>query len=82
VTLLGDKAVKPEGVFLEKAVDCGWRSGRCRRFAAAPINSCSISTSRWRKAPMNLARYDSESISSLPPERFAFEIVNMSLEVH
>jgi hypothetical protein len=83
VTLLGDKAVKPEGVFLEKAVGL-----RLAFRQMPPIRCCSDQFLFYLNKSVAQSAYDTwldmtpSPISSLPPERFAFEIVNMSLEVH
>jgi len=81
VTLLGDKAVKTEGIGIEKAV------GLRLTFRQPPpikcfsnqflffLNSTLASTAYQTWADLSPA-----PISSLPPERFAFEVVNMSVQ--
>jgi hypothetical protein len=83
VTLLEDKAVKTEGVELEKAVGL-----RLAFRQMPPIRCCSdqflfyLNNSVANSAYKTWLDMTPNPISSLPPERFAFEIVNMSLEVH
>jgi hypothetical protein len=83
VTLLEDKAVKTEGVELEKAVGL-----RLAFRQMPPIRCCSdqflfyLNNSVANSAYKRWLDMTPNPISSLPPERFAFEIVNMSLEVH
>jgi hypothetical protein len=83
VTLLEDKAVKTEGVQLEKAVGL-----RLAFREMPPIRCCSdqflfyLNNSVANSAYKTWLEMTPNPISSLPPERFAFEIVNMSLEVH
>ena len=83
VTLLEDKAVKTEGVQLEKAVGL-----RLAFRQMPPIRCCSdqflfyLNNSVANSAYKTWLDMTPNPISSLPPERFAFEIVNMSLEVH
>ena len=83
VTLLGDKDVKTEGVQLEKAVGL-----RLAFRQMPPIRCCSdqflfyLNNSVANSAYRTWLDMTPSPISSLPPERFAFEIVNMSLDVH
>jgi hypothetical protein len=83
VTLLEDKAVKTEGVELEKAVGL-----RLAFRQMPPIRCCSdqflfyLNNSVANSAYKTWLDMTPNPISSLPPERFAFDIVNMSLEVH
>jgi hypothetical protein len=83
VTLLEDKDVKTEGVQLEKAVGL-----RLAFRQMPPIRCCSdqflfyLNNSVANSAYKTWLDMTPNPISSLPPERFAFEIVNMSLEVH
>jgi hypothetical protein len=83
VTLLEDQEVKTEGVQLEKAVGL-----RLAFREMPPIRCCSDQFLFYLNNPVANSAYKTwlemtpNPISSLPPERFAFEIVNMSLEVH
>jgi hypothetical protein len=83
VTLLEDKDVKTEGVQLEKAVGL-----RLAFRQMPPIRCCSdqflfyLNNSVANSAYKTWLDMTPNPISSLPPERFAFEIVNMSLDVH
>jgi len=83
VTLLEDKAVKTEGVQLEKAVGL-----RLAFRQMPPIRCCSdqflfyLNNSVANSAYKTWLDMTPSPISSLPPERFAFESVNMSLDVH
>ncbi len=83
VTLLEDKAIKTEGVQLEKAVGL-----RLAFREMPPIRCCSdqflfyLNNSVAKSAYQTWFEMTPSPISSLPPERFAFEIVNMSLDVH
>ena len=83
VTLLGDKAVKTEGVQLEKAVGL-----RLAFRQMPPIRCCSdqflfyLNNSVAKTAYHTWLDMTPNPISSLPPERFMFDIVNMSLDVH
>jgi hypothetical protein len=83
VTLLEDKAVKTEGVQLEEAVGL-----RLAFRQMPPIRCCSdqflfyLNNSVAQTAYRTWLNMTPSPISSLPPERFQFEIVNMSLEVH
>ncbi|MBV9763025.1 MAG: hypothetical protein JO340_20860 [Acidobacteriaceae bacterium] len=83
VTLLEDKAVKTEGVRLEKAVGL-----RLAFRQMPPIRCCSdqflfyLNNSVAQSAYRTWLNMTPNPISSLPPERFRFQIVNMSLDVH
>ena len=83
VTLLEDKAVKTAGVQLEKAVGL-----RLAFRQMPPIRCCSdqflfyLNNSVAQTAYRTWLNMTPSPISSLPPERFAFQIVNMSLDVH
>ncbi len=83
VTLLEDKAVKTEGVHLEKAVGL-----RLAFRQMPPIRCCSdqflfyLNNSVAKTAYHTWLDMTPNPISSLPPERFMFDIVNMSLDVH
>lgn len=83
VTLLEDKAVKTEGVHLEKAVGL-----RLAFRQMPPIRCCTdqflfyLNNSVAKTAYRTWLDMTPSPISSLPPERFQFAIVNMSLEVH
>ncbi|MBV9404942.1 MAG: hypothetical protein JO211_06335 [Acidobacteriaceae bacterium] len=83
VTLLEDKAVKTQGVELEKAVGL-----RLAFRQMPPIRCCSdqflfyLNNSVAHTAFRTWLNMTPSPISSLPPERFAFQIVNLSLDVH
>jgi hypothetical protein len=83
VTLLEDKAVKTPGVSLEKAVGL-----RLAFRQMPPIRCCSdqflfyLNSSVAQSAYKTWLDMTPNPISSLPPERFQFDVVNMSLEVH
>ena len=83
VTLLEDKAVKTQGVQLAKAVGL-----RLAFRQMPPIRCCSdqflfyLNNSVAKTAYHTWLEMTPNPISSLPPERFQFDIVNMSLEVH
>lgn len=83
VTLLEDKAVDTEGIQLEKAVGL-----RLAFRQMPPIRCCSdqflfyLNNSVAQTAFRTWLNMTPSPISSFPPERFAFEVVNMSLEVH
>lgn len=83
VTLLEDKAIKTEGVQLEKAVGL-----RLAFRQMPPIRCCSdqflfyLNNSVAQTAFRTWLNMTPNPISSLPPERFAFEVVNMSVDVH
>ena len=84
VTLLADKAVDTHGVGIEKAV------GMRLTFRQPPplkcfsdqfllyLNSTIADTAYHTWAGMAVA--DTEAASSLPPERFRFDVVNLSLQ--
>jgi len=80
VTLLSDKAVSPAGVTLQQAV------GLRLTFRQPPPISCfsnqflfylnnSVATTAYE----TWARLSPDPVSSLPPERFRFQVVNMSM---
>lgn len=80
VTLLSDKAVSPAGVTLHQAV------GLRLTFRQPPPISCfsnqflfylnnSVATTAYE----TWARLSPDPVSSLPPERFKFQVVNMSM---
>jgi hypothetical protein len=83
VMLLGDKAVKTPGVNLEKAVGL-----RLAFRQMPPIRCCSDQFLFYLNNCVGQSAYQTwldmtpNPISSLPPERFQFEIVDMSLGVH
>lgn len=83
VTLLEDKAIKTRGIQLEKAV--GLRLAFRR---LPPIRCCSdqflfyLNNSVAQTAYRTWFDMTPTPIASLPPERFQFEVVNMSLDVH
>jgi len=83
VTLLEDKAVPAEGVELEKAVGL-----RLAFRQMPPIRCCTdqflfyLNNSVAHTAFRTWQDMTPSPISSLPPERFQFEIVNMSLDLH
>jgi hypothetical protein len=83
VTLLEDKAVETAGVRLDKAVGL-----RLAFRQMPPIRCCSdqflfyLNNSVAHSAYKTWLDMTPNPISSLPPERFQFEVVNMSLEVH
>jgi hypothetical protein len=81
VTLLEDKAVETGGVALEKAV------GMRLTFRQPPPLKCFsnqflfyLHSSVANTAYQTWAGMSQSATSSLPPERFHFEVVNMSLE--
>jgi hypothetical protein len=80
VTLLGDKAVKTEGVQLEKAVGL-----RLAFRQMPPIRCCTdqflfyLNNSVAQTAYRTWLNMTPSPISSLPPERFEFAIVNMDV---
>jgi len=81
VTLLGDKAVPTHGVAIEKAV------GMLLTFRQPPPLKCFsdqfllyLNGSIADTAYHTWAALDEDSGAALPPERFHFEVVNMSLE--
>jgi hypothetical protein len=83
VTLLEDKDVKTEGVQLERAVGL-----RLAFRQMPPIRCCSdqflfyLNKSVASTAYRTWLNMTPSPISSFPPERFEFEIVNMSVDVH
>ncbi len=83
VTLLSDKAVKTTGVQLEKAVGL-----RLAFRQMPPIRCCTDQFLFYLNNPVAETAYRTwlnmtpNPISSLPPERFMFEVVNLSLDVH
>jgi hypothetical protein len=83
VTLLEDKAIKTRGVTLEKAVGL-----RLAFRQMPPIRCCSdqflfyLNNSVAQSAYKTWLNMTPNPISSLPPERFQFDVVNMSLDVH
>ena len=81
VTLLGDKAVDTHGVGIEKAV------GMRLTFRQPPPLKCFsdqfqlyLNTSIADTAYHTWAGMSLDAASSLPPERFHFDVVNMSLQ--
>jgi len=83
VTLLSDKAVRTSGVELQKAVGL-----RLAFRQMPPIRCCSdqflfyLNNSVAQTAYSTWLNMTPNPISSLPPERFNFEVVNLSLDVH
>jgi hypothetical protein len=83
VTLLEDKEIRTEGVQLEKAVGL-----RLAFRQMPPMRCCSdqflfyLNNSVAQTAYRTWLNMTPSPISSFPPERFQFEVVNMSLEVH
>jgi hypothetical protein len=83
VVLLEDKAVKTQGVQLEKAVGL-----RLAFRQMPPIRCCSdqflfyLNNSVAKTAYQTWMTMTPNPISSLPPERFQFDVVNMSLDIH
>lgn len=81
VQLLADKAVDTHGVPLERAVGL-----RLAFRQSPPIAICSDQFLLYLSPRMASAAYEEWShmaappISSLPPERFSFDVVNMSLQ--
>ena len=81
VTLLADKAVPTEGVELEKAV------GLRLTFRQPPPIKCFsdqflffLNSTLATSAYQTWAHMSPDPISSLPPERFTFDVVNMSVQ--
>jgi len=81
VTLLGDKAVSAEGMTLNQAV------GLRLTFRQPPPISCFsnqflfyLNSSVASTAYQTWARLSPDPISCLPPERFAFQVIDMSLQ--
>lgn len=83
VVLLEDKAVQTRGVQLEKAVGL-----RLAFRQMPPLRCCSdqflfyLNNSVAQSAYRTWSDMTPSPISSFPPERFQFDVVNMSLEVH
>lgn len=83
VTLLGDKAVPTRGVELEKAVGL-----RLAFRQMPPIRCCTdqflfyLNQSVAETAYRTWLNTTPNPIASFPPERFAFDVVNMSVDVH
>ncbi|MBV8071723.1 MAG: hypothetical protein JO270_17565 [Acidobacteriaceae bacterium] len=83
VTLLEDKEVSTPGVQLERAVGL-----RLAFRQMPPIRCCSdqflfyLNRSVAQTAYRTWFEMTPSPVSSLPPERFRFEIVNLSLDVH
>ena len=83
VVLLEDKAVRTKGVQLAKAVGL-----RLAFRQMPPIRCCSdqflfyLNNSVAETAYRTWLNTTPNPIASLPPERFQFEVVNMSLDVH
>jgi hypothetical protein len=83
VTLLEDKAIETRGITLEKAVGL-----RLAFRQMPPIRCCSdqflfyLNTSVAQSAYKTWLDMTPNPIASLPPERFQFDVVNMSIEVH
>ncbi len=83
VTLLSDKAVGVKGVELAKAVGL-----RLAFRQMPPIRCCSdqflfyLNNSVAQSAYQTWFSMTPSPIASFPPERFRFDVVNMSLDVH
>jgi hypothetical protein len=83
VRLLEDKGVNTEGVDLEKAVGL-----RLAFRQMPPIRCCSdqflfyLNNTVANTAFQTWQSMTPNPISALPPERFSFEVVNMSVDVH
>jgi hypothetical protein len=83
VTLLEDKSVETRGVQLEKAVGL-----RLAFRQMPPIRCCSdqflfyLNSSVASSAYRTWINTTPNPIAALPPERFDFEVVNMSVEIH
>jgi hypothetical protein len=83
VRLLEDKEVCKNGVDLEKAVGL-----RLAFRQMPPIRCCTdqflfyLNNTVANTAFQTWQRMTPEPISALPPERFSFEVVNMSLSIH
>jgi hypothetical protein len=81
VTLLEDKAVKTAGVELHRAVGL-----RLSFRQPPPIRCCSNQFLFYLKESVASSAYDTwagmspNPVSALPPERFTFQVVNMSLD--
>jgi hypothetical protein len=81
VTLLADKAVPTEGVQIQKAV------GLRLTFRQPPPISCFsnqflfyLNSTVASTAYQTWAQLSPDPVSSLPPERFVFDVVNMSVQ--
>ena len=83
VTLLEDKSIQTAGVALEKAVGL-----RLAFRQMPPIRCCSdqflfyLNNSVAETAYRTWLNTTPNPIASLPPERFEFQVVNMSVDVH
>jgi hypothetical protein len=83
VTLLKDKAVDCHGMQIEKAVGV-----RLAFRQPPPIRCCSDQLLLWLQNSMFSGAYNAwiditpSPVSSLPPERFAFEVVDTCLDLH
>lgn len=83
VRLLEDKSVKTAGVALEKAVGL-----RLAFRQMPPIRCCSdqflfyLNSSVAETAYRTWQNTTPNPVASLPPERFQFEVVNTSIEIH
>jgi hypothetical protein len=83
VQLLEDKSVKTAGVALEKAVGL-----RLAFRQMPPIRCCSdqflfyLNSSVAETAYRTWQNTTPNPVASLPPERFQFEVVNTSIEIH
>ncbi len=83
VTLREDKDVPPDGVDLERAVGL-----RLTFRQMPPIRYCSDQFLFYLNNSVGATAYQTWSgmppkpISSLPPERFAFQVVNMDVQLH
>ena len=83
VTLLKDKAIEVKGVELAKAVGL-----RLAFRQMPPIRCCSdqflfyLNNSVAQSAYKTWFDMTPSPIASFPPERFRFEVVNMSLDIH
>jgi hypothetical protein len=83
VTLLEDKAVPTQGVDLERAVGL-----RLSFRQMPPIRYCSDQFLFYLNNSVGSTAYQTWSgmtprpIASLPPERFAFQVLNMELDTH
>jgi hypothetical protein len=83
VTLLEDKSIQTAGVALEKAVGL-----RLAFRQMPPIRCCSdqflfyLNNSVAETAYRTWLNTTPNPIASLPPERFEFQVVNMSVDIH
>jgi hypothetical protein len=81
--LLEDKAIETAGVQLEKAVGL-----RLAFRQMPPIRCCSdqflfyLNSSVAETAYRTWQNTTPNPVASLPPERFQFDVVNTSLEIH